>query len=155
MVVSISIFCLFRLNYRCKRLHPMLATAFQVLHFRSFLDVHGPLPKPLMDRMSDFTKDLSPQGLQELETSEMYTRVMSEYASYIEDTLTGQHGSTAQFWMLYIKCVHMFLRFNRACRTNDYDLFTFSLDEMCAVFFAANRPNYARWMVRYHLNHLM
>ncbi len=23
---------------------------------------------------------------------------------------------------------------------------------MCHVFFAANRPNYARWMVRYHLN---
>ena len=28
----------------------------------------------------------------------------------------------------------------------------YALDQMCAVFFAASRPNYARWMVLYLLN---
>ena len=46
----------------------------------------------------------------------------------------------------------MYLRFSRASRTNDLELFIHTLGEMCPVFFATNRPNYARWMVRYQLN---
>jgi hypothetical protein len=35
---------------------------------------------------------------------------------------------------------------------NDADLFIYALGEMCPIFFAGNRHNYARWMVRYYLN---
>ena len=48
--------------------------------------------------------------------------------------------------------VAIFHRFHRACRTNDLDLFISALREIIPIFFAANRPNYSRWMVRYYLN---
>lgn len=144
-------FQLILLLYRSKRQQPMLETALQILHFRSFLNVHGPLPQPLMDITKALGADPSPERLLDIEASEDYTSFMSDYTTYIEETLSGQHGSTAQFWMIYIKCVHVFLRFSRACRTNDFDLFTFSLGEMCPIFFATNRPIYSRWMVRYHI----
>ena len=35
---------------------------------------------------------------------------------------------------------------------NDVDLYIYALGQMCPVFFATQRPNYARWMTRYHLN---
>ena len=54
--------------------------------------------------------------------------------------------------MMYIKAVNLFLIFNRACRTNDLELFTYAFGQMRPSFFAGNRPNYARWMVRYHMN---
>ncbi len=54
--------------------------------------------------------------------------------------------------MCYVQLVHLFLLFSRACKTNDVDLFLHGLGHMLPVFFAGNRPNYARWMVRYHLN---
>ena len=53
---------------------------------------------------------------------------------------------------MYIDLVELYLLFSRACHTNDLELFIFCLGKMCAVFFATSRPNYARWMTRYHLD---
>ena len=44
------------------------------------------------------------------------------------------------------------MMFSRACKTNDLNIFIYVLGEMRCVLFACNRPNYARWMVRYQLN---
>lgn len=51
--------------------------------------------------------------------------------------------------MTYIDLVHLYLLLDYACRTNDMDLYIHALDP---VFFATHRPNYARWMTKYHLN---
>ena len=54
--------------------------------------------------------------------------------------------------MIYIQAIHVYLLFHRACRTNELDLFIYALGQMRYSFFAGSRPNYARWMVRYHMN---
>ena len=77
---------------------------------------------------------------------------MHSYNEYTNLTLSGAHGSTAQFWMLYVKLVHLYLMLIRACKIPSLELFTYILGEMRYVFFACNRQNYARWMVRYYLN---
>ena len=59
---------------------------------------------------------------------------------------------TAKYWMQYIQLVNLYLVFNRACRTNDYDLFVHGLGEMCPHLFAGNRLNYARWIVLHYFN---
>ena len=87
-----------------------------------------------------------------IETSADYLDIMEKYTEYTGHTLDGKHGNTAKFWMIYVKLVHTFLQFSRACRMNDLELFIYVLGEMCPIFFAAHRPNYSRWMVRYHLN---
>ena len=54
--------------------------------------------------------------------------------------------------IVYAQLVRIFMIFTRACRTNDVELFIYALQLMIPVYFAGSRPNYARWLVRYHLN---
>ena len=77
---------------------------------------------------------------------------LRSYDDYCEKTISGTHGSTAQFWLMYVELIELYLVFSRSYRTNEVDLFVHTLERMCPVFFATNRPNYARWMTRYHLN---
>jgi len=77
---------------------------------------------------------------------------MEQCEQYTEETRLGKHGATAQYWMVYIDLVELYLLFSRACRTNDLELYIYCLGRMCSIFSATSRPNYSRWMVRYHLN---
>ena len=130
----------------------MLATAFEVLHFRRFLEESGPLTESLMSKLTQLKEEPSPTLMQSIETSDDYQEVMAKYRGYTKCTLSGDHGNTARFWILYVSLVHVFLRFSHACRTNDLELFIYTLGQMLPIFFAGNRPNYSRWMVRYYLN---
>ena len=50
---------------------------------------------------------------------------MQLYEDYTEKTRSGQHGKTAQYWIMYIDLVVLHLLFSHAVRTNDMDfLFT-------------------------------
>ena len=79
-------------------------------------------------------------------------KTLNWYDDYSDRTRSGIYGATVQFWFSYIDLVQVYRLFDRACRTNDIDLFIYALGQMIPIFFAANRPNYARWMVVYHLN---
>jgi len=35
---------------------------------------------------------------------------------------------------------------------NDVDHFIYAIQQICPIFFATHRPNYARWMTGYYLN---
>jgi hypothetical protein len=149
---SLNGFLLGKHYNRCKRLHPLLATAVQSLHFSAFLREFGKIPDIVLAALADIEKEPSPAIIHNLEETDQYITFMTAYEIYTEQTLEGQHGSTAQYWMVYVKLVNQFLLFTRACRTNDLTLFIYALEQMIPVFFAGNRPNYARWMIRYHLN---
>ena len=123
-----------------------------MLHFKSFLNVNGPLPKSLQDKMALLADKPSTELMLQIESCHDYKGIMIKYVEYTKCTLSGKHGNTARFWMTYVKLVDIYLRFSRACRTNDLELFIYSLGEMCPLFFTTSRPNYARWMVRYYLN---
>ena len=90
--------------------------------------------------------------MQNLERTDEFNSFMERYEQYMDLTRSGVHGKTAAFWIMYIDLVELYLLFNRACHTNDLELFTFCLGKMCAIFFATSLPNYARWMTRYHLD---
>ncbi len=128
----------------------MLATAFRILHFRSFLETH-PMPQAMLDMLNEMSREASPDKIQEFERSDAYTEFMESYMDYTEETMSGAHGSTAQYWMGYASFVDIYLLFSRACRTSDVDLYTYELDKMDNVFFATFRPNYARWMLLFSL----
>ena len=48
-----------------------------------------------------------------------------------------------------MKLYHLF---TRSVRVGDLDLFIYCLPNLTNYFFALNRINYARWLVRYHNN---
>jgi hypothetical protein len=110
------------------------------------------LPDALMTEIALFNEEPSSVTMDKLENNQHYLQFMHSYTDYSNRTLSGDLGSTAQFWMLYVKLVHLYMMLIRACKISSLDLFTYTLGEMRCIFFACNRPNYARWMVRYYLN---
>ena len=136
---------------RCKRVHSLLATAIQIMHFRQFLQQHGPLPESLMNKLNVSAHDPSPRLVKDVERSASFGTMLEEYEEFCKQTRSGHHGATAEFWMAYVDLMRIYRLFDRACRTNDVALYIYALGRMCSIFFAANRPNYSRWMVVYHL----
>jgi hypothetical protein len=139
---------------RCKRIHPLFATALRMLHFKQFIELNGPVPEVFIQLLKDFNTDPSSDSLSTLAETAAFTELMDLYETYCEATRKGDHGATAKFWFTYIDLVHQYFLLDRACRTNNVDLYIYSLAKICPMFFAANRPNYARWMTRYYLNML-
>ena len=137
---------------RCKRLHPLLATAVQILHFQRFTEEHGPVSDELRQLLIAFSKAPSQEALTCLLENEVCNSLLDMYTTYCEKTRKGDHGKTAKFWMMYVDLVHYFLLLDRACRTNDVDLYIFILGKICPIFFATHHPNYARYTTRYQLN---
>ena len=76
-----------------------------------------------MDIIQRINETPSPETMEEIEATQEYQLLMHKYDEYTKLTLNGNHGSTAQYWMMYVKFVSLFLRFNRACRSNDLDSF--------------------------------
>ena len=77
----------------------MLAVAFQILHFKAFLEACGPVDVCLMEKMSDLIAHPSPDAMQNIEASEEYKDIMTQYMDYTAATRNGDHGSTAQYWI--------------------------------------------------------
>lgn len=74
--------------------------------------------------------------------------ILQDYKSFYERTLNGDHGHTAKFALMYVDMVDLFFHLERAIRTSDVDLYNHATHEMCALFFAFNHQNYARWLTR-------
>ena len=83
--------------FRCKRLHLLLATAYQVLHFHTFLDNVGPLPESLKVNLAKLKQSPSSDLMETIERSADFQAIMTSYTEYTTLTLSGQHGNTAKF----------------------------------------------------------
>ena len=73
--------------------------------------------------------------------------VVTSYSEFVERTIRGEHGATAQYWMGYIQMVHLHHEFIRSIRLGDLELYIFSISKITNYFLSFNHPNYARWMV--------
>ena len=78
--------------------------------------------------------------------------VVTKYDLYLEKTLNGKMGKTAQFWMTYAKIVGLIQLMQRAIKINDTAPYSFMLFEVTSIFFMTNQHNYARWMSLYSLD---
>lgn len=135
-------------NYnRCKRLHSLVALALQQLHFEAFLENKQlAVGESVLEYFTTFLahKDLSPQ-VQHPETQ----RLIQCYEEYIEDTLDGKHGRTAQFYAMYIDFINLYHLFIKSIRVGDLDLYIYTIAKIVSLFFYYNQPNYSRWLVYY------
>ena len=83
--------------------------------------------------------------------TENIKHTIAKYEFYVNDTLAGKRGKTAQFWMQYATIIDLSNILHRAIKQNDPDLFAYALFELSPIFFMTNHVNYARWMVFYSL----
>ena len=135
---------------RCKRLHPLVALGLEILHFKSFLqndniilsnDVIGEVERLQNCEISAF--EIENENLKEL---------MNNYNIYKQQTLNGEHGKTAQFYLIYINLLHHYLDLSRSIRTGNFELFKSVLPKITNIFFICNQQNYSRWTVKYSDN---
>ena len=78
--------------------------------------------------------------------------VVTQYDSYLEETLNGKMGKTEQFWMTYAKIVGLIQLLQHAIKINNTVLYSFALFEVTSIFFMTNHHSYARWMSLYSLD---
>ena len=88
---------------RCKRIHGLLGTALESLHFESFLDQIENRDKVLLQLITDLdgvrsTKPDDKISFGKLELSQETEDTWVAYAHYSKDTADGKHRKTAQYW---------------------------------------------------------
>lgn len=136
---------------RCKRIHTLLATALQILHFKSFLSQNTDdniISDEIIDQLHDIQKTIKNRE----KFSPQLEYLLEQYNKYCGETLNGKYGKTAQFWYTYIHLIQNFLDFSRSIRTSDFEAYRSILFKMSAIFFVFNQPNYSRWTIKFHDN---
>ena len=124
----------------------MLSCGMQILHFRRYLDKLGGLPVEMGSILEKVNKEPTTKTLCVLEQNKVYIYFMKKYSDYRKETLQGEHGGTAQYWMIYAEINGIKLLIKRAIKILSVDLFIYALDKLVDLFFAVYRPNYARYM---------
>lgn len=135
---------------RCKRLHPTVSLAFSILHFRQFLkECNIEITEEMKSYITNYNNTKSAACMIE---HQPLADIIIQYENYLKQTINGERGKTAQYYMIYVNLVNYYLLFNSSIRTADFNLFKYVLPKISNLFFALNQPNYARWLVRYHNN---
>ena len=75
-----------------------------------------------------------------------------QYEIFSEQTRSAEHGNIAKFWMMYLDCIQANQVFDRAVRSNDLDLYVYSLTKLIHLFFATGHINYARWLTKFQMD---
>ena len=78
--------------------------------------------------------------------------IINSYKLFKRETITGEQGSTVQYWLRYVDMVNLYRQFSRSIQTGDLSLYIHCLPKIGDYFFAFNHPNYARWIVKFHKN---
>ncbi|KAE9521357.1 hypothetical protein AGLY_018237 [Aphis glycines] len=137
---------------RCKRLYPVIALGLQILHFELFLEKECiDVPEDILLELEALLTKSTNYNL-DLTENENLKKLINLYSKFQEDSLSGLHGKTAQYYMNFIQLVDFYLLLSKSIRVGDFKLFCYILPKMTNLFFIFNQPNYARWMVKYHDN---
>ena len=127
----------------CTRIHQLVAAVLEKAILRRYLDNASENTRKVCEEL------LTESGQSDLENraqSEQVEVAMHGYEAYFQGLIKGSEGKLAQFWAIYAYIVNRVYRLlQRAVRTNDLDLFLRVLPCTVELFFAQNRPNYARW----------
>lgn len=147
---SVSAFLSGKHFNRCKKLHPVIALSMKILHFESFIknhEVKDDNDLQLDEVMDIINNDSQPSTFVD-STLSVLKDFFQQYDSYLKDTISGKHGRTPQYVMTYVSLVDLFHLLERGIRTSDITLCNYANYEICALFFAFNHQNYARWLTR-------
>ena len=75
---------------RCKRLHPLLSTALQILHFRRFTELHGTVSDE--ELLHELASNPSAEA-SKVEESDVFIKLLDRYEQFCESTSEGDHAS--------------------------------------------------------------
>ena len=90
----------------------MLATVMKILHFEHFMNQGCTLSEDLKNKLQIAQSSPTSILLNSIETDEEFELLVETYNEFTEKTANGEHGGTAQYWIVYTKLVDLFLHFN-------------------------------------------
>lgn len=130
---------------RCTRIHNLLANVLEQKLYGHFLQrMPAEEYESFQQVMSAIPYD--PNLAEDNLSDEVVTRHLQLYEEYFQSIIDGNLGMTAQYWAIYILYINRLHReLQRCVKANDVDGCVRVFPTMLAVFFALNRPNYARW----------
>ena len=131
---------------RCRRGNMILAVSMEGLHFERFLNEN------YFDDKEAILEELEAYAnTDQKNISEKMKSFIDNYEEFQQQTLSGLHGKTARYWMIYIYYHKLYLLLHHAMKINDVKLFGYVLLQICPIFFMTNHHNYSRWMTLYAL----
>lgn len=135
---------------RCKKVHPVAALAFRIIHFNYFKQSYEKSSHIEKLSLEELIENLKYENqTHQTETTKLQLKdILDHYHTYTEKTRNGEHGYTAQFVLMYIEFVENYQLFEYAIRTSDLNMYIFAARKMCSLFFSFNHQNYARWLTK-------
>ena len=131
---------------RCVRIHDILALAMERKLYERFQLIL--LPEKL-DEIKYILKDMpNDVNLQDefLSNNKCFQEHKAQYELFFQDVMKGKLVPTAQYWSIYVYMINRVHReLMHAVCTNDIDAYITILLILIYIYFALNRPNYARW----------
>lgn len=130
---------------RCSRVHQVTAMALEQSLFERFLESECSSDHAdLLDTIHTLPSEKESQ--KDVALSDEFKKLSEDYEKFFHRVIKGDFGETATYWAVYIYFINrLFREFQRAVRTNNVELYIKVFPSMIDVFFALNRPNYARW----------
>ena len=86
---------------RCRRLHALLATSLHGLHLQRFIEDVSIKDDTLAELQEWVAK-------KELEVPPQLKELAKIYHQYCKETVSGNRGKTAQYWMIYCTPVEQY-----------------------------------------------
>ena len=138
-------------NYkRAKTIHEELALVLEILHIQWLLSKRDATAEDRVD-IDQIKCEMSSLG--SLDDVPDYTSAfLKDYSQFVEKTLCGLHGKTAQYWLMYVNMMHLYHEFVRSIRVGDIHLYMSCLPKMSAFFFVFNHLNYCRYLLQHYSN---
>ena len=134
-----------KLYNRCIRIHQLLANILERKIYECFMET---LPTEELETFKDLMCNV-PLNSREVESyleNSIIVNHLNLYERFLQMMLEGSHGPTAQFWAIYVYLINRLHReMQRVIKMNDVAGYITVLPAILDVFFALNRPNYARW----------
>ena len=129
--ISIKSFISGLIYNKCKKMHEILAAAFEVLHFERFLDTQKDVEE-IIDIIKLEMKNIEPDCSA---YSKEADKILDRYDKFCQETENEAHGKNKAFWLKYINFMHIYHNFTRSARTGNFDLYILCFPERTNLFF--------------------
>ena len=111
---------------RCRRDNILLSNAMHGLHFQKFFENNSIQNDDIVSELEDWATNET-----EANPSDELNLLVEKYQVFLENTMAGNHGKTAKFWMIYACLMDLLL--HRAMETNDVSLFAHTHFQICSA----------------------
>ena len=137
---------------RAMHCHKIVLESLERVLLDRFLSMEGiekvfdSLPDASKDRVNTLMESPLKDMMDEVVEDEQIHTLVRKYADFKEMVREGELGKTAMFWISYMDHIWRVLSLIRAVKTNDFLLYTGTLQQMSDIFFSFDGQNYERYL---------